>query len=71
MIYLDRARMIVIKVFDNTVDVLLTCVKHLHYRIISLKGDVCVHRTSLSYFFLNVYFKPGNGVVTYMWVRGI
>lgn len=40
--------MIVIKVFDNTVGVLLICEKHFHYRIISLKWDVCAHRTNFS-----------------------
>ena len=31
-----------------TVSILLTCVKHLHYRIISLRGEISVHKTGLT-----------------------
>ena len=29
-------------------DILLTCRKHLHHRIISLRGEDCAHKTSLT-----------------------
>ena len=53
--------------------ILIVCRKHLHGRIISLRGEFWAHRTSLTppFFYWSSYAKPGKWEVMYLCVRGI
>jgi hypothetical protein len=54
--------------------ILITCGKHLHDHIISLRWEVWAHKTTLVSpytFFLNACTKPGKWAVMYLCVRSI